>query len=163
MLLRVQPQEAHTLQVFLCTILLLSNLGVLKTYSSLEKELASLKSSDLEGEKIGNLTFYAQNQGETDFAEVQSSDGNHRHQRADCQRNRTFSTHKITNKTRYFSLGNAEHIITNQNLSVTVLACSNSNRWLRWPPSTAWYIQPSPLPLISTVPSSWPQPYQHPT
>jgi len=39
--------------------------------SSLEKELASLKSSDLEGEKIGNLTFYAQNQGETDFAEVQ--------------------------------------------------------------------------------------------
>ena len=39
--------------------------------SSLEKELASLKSSDLEGEKIGNLIFYAQNQGETDFAEVQ--------------------------------------------------------------------------------------------
>ncbi|MEC8997458.1 MAG: alanine--tRNA ligase [Candidatus Thermoplasmatota archaeon] len=39
--------------------------------SSLEKELATLKSSDIEGEKIGNLTFYVQNQGKTDFAEVQ--------------------------------------------------------------------------------------------
>ena len=39
--------------------------------SSLEKELASLKSSDLEGEKIGNLIFYAQNMGGTGFAEVQ--------------------------------------------------------------------------------------------
>jgi alanyl-tRNA synthetase len=39
--------------------------------SSLEKELASMKSSVLEGEKIGNLTFHAQNLGDTDFAEVQ--------------------------------------------------------------------------------------------
>ena len=38
--------------------------------SSLEKELAELKSSDLEGEKIGNMVFYSQNMGETDFGEV---------------------------------------------------------------------------------------------
>ena len=39
--------------------------------SSLENELAELKSSDLEGEKMGNLVFYSQDMGETDFGEVQ--------------------------------------------------------------------------------------------
>jgi alanyl-tRNA synthetase len=39
--------------------------------SSLEKELAALKSSDLDGEKIGDLIFYSQDLGEADFAEAQ--------------------------------------------------------------------------------------------
>jgi alanyl-tRNA synthetase len=39
--------------------------------SSLEKELAALKSSDLDGEKIGDLIFYSQDMGEADFAEAQ--------------------------------------------------------------------------------------------
>lgn len=39
--------------------------------SSLEKELAALKSSDLDGENIGDLIFYSQDMGEADFAEAQ--------------------------------------------------------------------------------------------
>ncbi len=39
--------------------------------SSLEKELATFKSSNLESEKIGNINFYSNNMGDTDFAEVQ--------------------------------------------------------------------------------------------
>tara|TARA_B110000881_G_scaffold163546_1_gene146620 strand:+ start:2789 stop:5413 length:2625 start_codon:yes stop_codon:yes gene_type:complete len=39
--------------------------------SSLEKELAALKSSDLDGERIGDLIFYSQDMGEADFAEAQ--------------------------------------------------------------------------------------------
>ena len=39
--------------------------------SSLEKELASFKSSNLEYEKIGSINFYMDNLGETDSGEVQ--------------------------------------------------------------------------------------------
>jgi len=39
--------------------------------SSLEKELASFKSSNLEYEKIGSINFYMDNSGETDSGEVQ--------------------------------------------------------------------------------------------
>jgi len=39
--------------------------------TSLEKALASFKSSDLEPEKIGGINFYLNNVGETDFGEVQ--------------------------------------------------------------------------------------------
>ena len=39
--------------------------------SSLEKELATFKSSNLESEKIGNINFYSNNMGDTDFAEIQ--------------------------------------------------------------------------------------------
>ena len=39
--------------------------------SSLEKELASMKSSDLKPESIGNLNFYSQNMGNLEFAEAQ--------------------------------------------------------------------------------------------
>ena len=40
--------------------------------SSLEKELATFKSSELEGEKIGDVIFYSQDMGETDMGEVQN-------------------------------------------------------------------------------------------
>ena len=40
--------------------------------SSLEKELATLKSSDIEGEKIGDIMFYSHDMGETDMGEVQN-------------------------------------------------------------------------------------------
>ena len=40
--------------------------------SSLEKELATFKSSELEGEKINDVTFYSQDMGETDMGEVQN-------------------------------------------------------------------------------------------
>ena len=39
--------------------------------SSLEKELASFKSSNLDSEKVGGVNFYSNNMGETDFGEVQ--------------------------------------------------------------------------------------------
>ena len=39
--------------------------------SSLEKELASFKSSNLKSEKIGEINFYSSNMGDTDFAEIQ--------------------------------------------------------------------------------------------
>ncbi len=39
--------------------------------SSLEKELATFKSSNLESEKIGNINFYSNNMSDTDFGEVQ--------------------------------------------------------------------------------------------
>jgi alanyl-tRNA synthetase len=39
--------------------------------SSLEKELASFKSSDLEAENIGSIKFYSKDMGNADFAEVQ--------------------------------------------------------------------------------------------
>ena len=39
--------------------------------SSLEKELASFKSSSLESEKIGEINFYSDNMGETNFGEIQ--------------------------------------------------------------------------------------------
>ena len=39
--------------------------------SSLEKELASFKSSSLESENIGKINFYSDNMGETNFGEVQ--------------------------------------------------------------------------------------------
>ena len=39
--------------------------------SSLEKELASFKSSNLESEKVGEINFYSSNMGDTDFAEIQ--------------------------------------------------------------------------------------------
>ena len=39
--------------------------------SSLEKELASFKSSNLDSEKVGEVNFYSNNMGETDFGEVQ--------------------------------------------------------------------------------------------
>jgi alanyl-tRNA synthetase len=39
--------------------------------SSLEKELASFKSSDIEAENIGRIKFYSKDMGDTDFAEVQ--------------------------------------------------------------------------------------------
>ena len=51
--------------------------------SSLEKELASFKSSNLEYEKVGSINFYRDNLGETDSGEIQklvrkitSSEGN---------------------------------------------------------------------------------------
>ena len=51
--------------------------------SSLEKELASFKSSKVEFEKLGNINFYMDNLGEADMGEVQklvrkitSTDGN---------------------------------------------------------------------------------------
>ena len=37
----------------------------------MEKELASFKSSNLESESIGEINFYSDNMGETDFGEVQ--------------------------------------------------------------------------------------------
>ncbi|OIR21604.1 MAG: alanine--tRNA ligase [Marine Group III euryarchaeote CG-Epi2] len=40
--------------------------------SSLEKELATFKSSKLEGEKIGDVIFFSQDMGETDMGEVQN-------------------------------------------------------------------------------------------
>jgi alanyl-tRNA synthetase len=40
--------------------------------SSLEKELATFKSSKLEGEKIGDVLFFSQDMGETDMGEVQN-------------------------------------------------------------------------------------------
>jgi len=40
--------------------------------SSLEKELATFKSSELEGEKINDVIFYSQDMGETDMGEVQN-------------------------------------------------------------------------------------------
>jgi len=39
--------------------------------SSLEKELASFKSSDFEAENIGSIKFYSKDMGNADFAEVQ--------------------------------------------------------------------------------------------
>ncbi len=39
--------------------------------SSLEKELASFKSSDLEAENIGSIKFYSKDMGDADFGEVQ--------------------------------------------------------------------------------------------
>ncbi len=39
--------------------------------SSLEKELASVKSSDLQPESIGKFNFYSQNMGDIEFAEAQ--------------------------------------------------------------------------------------------
>ena len=39
--------------------------------STLEKELASMKSSDLQPESIGNFNFYSKNMGSIEFAEVQ--------------------------------------------------------------------------------------------
>ena len=39
--------------------------------SSLEKELAAFKSSNLESEKIGEINFYLKNMGEADFGEIQ--------------------------------------------------------------------------------------------
>ena len=41
--------------------------------SSLEKELASLKSSDLQSESIGNFNFYTQNLGRIEFDEAQKN------------------------------------------------------------------------------------------